>query len=196
MTEYSRCFQPAIDKIRELLLSDEEILMVAIDGHSGAGKTTLADCLSLQFDANIFHLDDFYLRKEMRTPERLQEAGGNVDYERFREEVLIPVWYGDPVQYRPYDCRTLSFLKEAEKVLPPKRLNIMEGSYSSHPYFGNPYQLRIFMDIDPAAQLENLKKRVPPEKLPDFTEKWIPMENAYFEKFDIKKDCLVIKQST
>lgn len=33
--------------------------------------------------AICFGLDDFFLRMEQRTPERLREVGGNVDYERF-----------------------------------------------------------------------------------------------------------------
>jgi hypothetical protein len=36
-------------------------------------------------------MDDFFLRIEQRTPERMTEVGGNVDYERFLETVLFPV---------------------------------------------------------------------------------------------------------
>jgi hypothetical protein len=43
--------------------------------------------LSEQPDATIFHMDDFYLQGRQRTYERLNEVGGNVDYERFAKEV-------------------------------------------------------------------------------------------------------------
>lgn len=52
-----------------------------------AGKSTLALLLSEQPDATIFHMDDFYLQGRQRTYERLNEVGGNVDYERFAKEV-------------------------------------------------------------------------------------------------------------
>ena len=40
-------------------------------------------------DCNVIHLDHFFWRPKQRTAERLQQAGGNVDYGRFLEEVLI-----------------------------------------------------------------------------------------------------------
>ena len=157
-------FSPALEALRELLSDpEEELLMVAIDGRSGSGKSTLAEWLAGQFpeEINVFHLDDFYLRPEQRTEERLRETGGNVDYERFRDEVLIPVFYGDPVQYRPFDCRAMELVPETEiRTIRPKRINIFEGSYSMHPYFGAPYRLRIFMDSDPETQLRHIAARL------------------------------------
>ena len=43
--------------------------------------------------------------------------------------------------------------------IPYRQLNIIEGSYSLHPYFKDPYDLHIFMDIDPDSQMENIIKR-------------------------------------
>lgn len=58
-----------------------------------------------------------------------------------------------------------------------KKLNIIEGSYSFHPYFGNhPYRLKIFMNIEPDVQMVNIIKRNEEEKAQDFREKWIPKE--------------------
>ena len=84
-------FQPAVDAIEELLekhKDSSEPILVAIDGMCGSGKTTLGEYLHQVFDCNLFHVDDFFLRLEQRIPERLQEVGGNVDYERFEETVL------------------------------------------------------------------------------------------------------------
>ena len=51
-------------------------------------------------------MDDFFLRPEQRTLKRLAEPGGNVDWERFLSEVLVPVRQGKAAVYRPYDCQT------------------------------------------------------------------------------------------
>ncbi|ETP73213.1 uridine kinase [Lachnospiraceae bacterium JC7] len=183
-----RRFQPAVDAINDLLededYMDEEVLIIAIDGRSGSGKTVLADFLAKKFDANVFHMDDFFLQSNQRTEERLSEVGGNVDYERFREEVLIPLWYGDPVAYRPFDCKTMEIDKEKEQIIKPKRINIIEGSYSLHPYFGEPYQLRIFCDIDEESQLENIKARIGEnnEIMERFKNEWIPKEEEYIKE--------------
>ena len=70
------------------LLAKKNMVIVAIDGKCTSGKTTLASKLAEIYDCNVFHMDDFFLRPEQRIPERLAEVGGNVDYERFQEEVI------------------------------------------------------------------------------------------------------------
>ena len=188
-----RRFQTAIDAINDLLedeeYMDEEVLMIAIDGRSGSGKTTLAEFLAEKYDANVFHMDDFFLQGHQRTEERLSETGGNIDYERFREEVLIPLWYGDPVTYRPFNCKTMEIEKDKEHVIKPKRINIIEGSYSQHPYFGEPYQLRMFCDIDEESQLENISARVEDNKeiIEKFRTEWIPKEEKYIKANELEE---------
>lgn len=163
------------------LLVEKDFVIVAIDGKCTSGKTTLAAQLAEIFDCNIFHMDDFFLRPEQRTPERLSEIGGNVDYERFNEEVLIPLKEGKPFFYRPFDCSTFT-LSDAVCVT-PKKLNIVEGTYSHHPYFGNPYDLKILLTVTPELQRERVLQR-PAHLHKQFFEKWIPMENRYFSMFN------------
>ena len=71
----------------DALLSRQDRVIVAIEGSCGSGKTTLAALLAKHRDCNVFHMDDFFLRPHQRTPERFAQPGGNVDYERFREEI-------------------------------------------------------------------------------------------------------------
>ncbi len=186
-------FQPAVDAIEELLekhKDSSEPILVAIDGMCGSGKTTLGEYLHQVFDCNLFHVDDFFLRLEQRIPERLQEVGGNVDYERFEETVLVPIRKRHNVIYQPFSCMEWKLMDAYE--IPYKNLNIVEGSYSMHPYFKNPYDLRIFMNISAKDQMENIIKRNGPKKAKDFKEKWIPKEEAYFEKFHVQDGTLEI----
>lgn len=186
-------FQPALEAINDLLedeeYMDEEVLIIAIDGRSGSGKTALAAFLQKKFDANVFHMDDFFLREEQRTEERMKEVGGNIDYERFREEVLIPLWYGDPVTYRPFSCKTMELQKDKEQIIQPKRINIVEGSYSQHPYFGEPYQLKIFCDIDEESQMKNIVSRIGnnEELMNKFRNEWIPKEEEYIKANELEE---------
>ena len=39
----------------------------------------------------VFHLDDFFLPFEKRTPQRLSTPGGNVDHERAQRELFLPL---------------------------------------------------------------------------------------------------------
>ena len=159
------------------LLTQKDTVIVAIDGKCTSGKTTLASKLAELYDCNVFHMDDFFLRPEQRTPERFAEVGGNVDYERFQEEVLLPLKSSKTFSYRPFDCKT--FTLSDPVIVTPKRLNIIEGTYSHHPYFGNPYDLKILLTIDEETQRRRILDR--PEFLHKrFFEEWIPMENRYF----------------
>lgn len=168
-------------QINELLETGRQII-VAIDGNCTAGKTTLTAVLEKEYDCNVFHMDDFFLRPEQRTDERYAEPGGNVDYERFREELLLPLKKGEDFSFRPFSCRTFT-LSEAVTVA-PKRLNIVEGTYSQHPYFGTAYDLRIFLTVDPQLQKQRIYQR--PSFLQErFFRDWIPMEKLYFDTFRI-----------
>ena len=171
-----------IKKRIDELLEQKDMVIVAIDGKCTSGKTTLAGRLAEMYDCNVFHMDDFFLRPEQRTAERFAEVGGNVDYERFMEEVLLPLKAGKPFSYRPFDCRTFTLAEPLSVV--PKKLNIIEGTYSHHPYFGDPYDLKIVLTIDDQTQRERIMQR-PKFLHKRFFEEWIPMENRYFDSFTI-----------
>ena len=165
-----------------MLLEEKNFVIVAIDGKCTSGKTTLASQLAEIYDCNVFHMDDFFLRPEQRTPERFAEVGGNVDYERFHEEVLLPLKSGKAFSYRPFDCST--FTLAAPVTVTPQKLIIIEGTYSHHPYFGNPYDLKILLTVDEETQRKRILER-PSFLHKRFFEEWIPMENRYFEAFRI-----------
>ena len=131
-------------RIRALAAAQPRVL-VAIDGRCAAGKTTLAASLQAQLECNVFHMDDFFLRPEQRTPERLHQPGGNVDFERFLTEVLRPLYDGDPVTYRPYDCHTQQL--RAPVCAEARTVNLIEGSYSCHPALWDLYDLHVFLSV-------------------------------------------------
>ena len=165
------------------LLGEKGTVIVAIDGNCTSGKTTLANQLAVDYDCNVFHMDDFFLRPEQRTAERFAEIGGNVDYERFNEEVLLPLKSRKPFSYRPFDCSTFQ-LTDPVTVM-SKKLNIIEGTYSLHPYFGDIYDLKILLTISPELQRERILQR-PAFLHKRFFEEWIPMEDKYFDGFGVQ----------
>jgi len=183
-----------VKKKIEEILSMKETLILAIDGDCGSGKSTFATYLQGVFDGNIFHMDDFFLPYHMRTATRLAETGGNIHYERFIEEVAIPLANGLPVFYRKYHCRADKF---ADPILiEPKRINIVEGVYSMHPNINDLYDYRIFMTVDPEIQLQRIEKRDGKERLQNYKHKWIPMEKNYFHDFSIPALCDAILETS
>lgn len=162
--------------IREVSAGRERTI-VAIDGRCAAGKTTLAEELRQRLGCTVFHMDDFFLRPVQRTAERLATPGGNVDYERFAEEVLLPLRQGGDVVYRPYRC-AMGRLGDAVTVI-PERIVLVEGSYACHPALRDSYDLRVMLTVAPEEQLRRLRLR-DPQKVEMFRQKWIPLEELYF----------------
>ena len=176
--------QSVLQRIHSLQKTHSHLL-IAIDGRCGAGKSTLADCLKNSIDCNIIHMDFFFLRPEQRTEERMNEPGGNVDYERFLSDVLAPIKQKIAFSYASYDCRK-------QVMSPPikvnyKNINIVEGTYSCHPKLIENYDLRIFLSIDSATQIERIRKRNDEATTKIFENKWIPLEESYFEAYGIKE---------
>ena len=176
----------------DALLGEKSRVIVAIDGPCASGKTTLAARLGEHYGCNVFHMDDFFLRPEQRTAQRFAEPGGNVDYERFKEEVLEPLAAGKSFSYRPFDCSTFTLAQPV--AVTPGKLIIIEGSYSHHPYFGEPYDLKVFLRVTPELQRERILRR--PEFLHQrFFRDWIPMEEHYFQTFGIWEQADLITES-
>ncbi len=171
-----------VKKKIDAMLEENRSILIAIEGKCTSGKTTLASALAEIYDCNVFHMDDFFLRPEQRTEVRFAEAGGNVDYERFHEEVLLPLKAGHSFSYRPFDCQS-GGLSQPVSVT-PKKLNIVEGTYSHHPYFGDPYDWKILLTVSPQLQRQRILAR-PAFLHQSFFEMWIPMENRYFDAFHI-----------
>lgn len=175
-------------------------LLVAIDGRCGSGKTTLGLALQAELrerfgvPVNLFHMDDFYLRPEQRTPERYAEPGGNVDRERFLREVLEPLCKGKTFYYHPFSWHLGGYLEPVEVHKTP--VSVIEGSFSCHPELMPFYDLTVFLTLDPAEQRRRLLLREGEEKFRQFIEKWIPLEELYFTGCDTANRCELVFDMT
>ncbi len=184
---------PIAARVHELLNTQERVLL-AIDGNCCAGKTTMAARLGALLDANVFHMDDYFLTPDLRTPQRLATPGGNVDAERFLSEVLAPASRGETALVRRFDCRVGRLLGPVS--VPPKRVCVVEGAYSLHPLLSSCYDLKIFCRVDPALQTERIRARNGEEQLAVFLGRWIPLEAAYFGALNVEAGCDFIIEST
>jgi thymidylate kinase len=162
-------------------------VIVAIEGGSASGKSTLGDLLRSVYDCTVFHMDDFFLRPEQRTKERYAEVGGNVDRERFLEQVLIPLRAGKAVDYRRFDCKTMTVQEPI--CVQPSQLTVIEGAYSMHPDLAPYYDLSVFLDVDSELQRKRIEKRNSPPVAERFYREWIPLETKYFSHMQVKERC-------
>lgn len=186
---------PALQVIGKALRETDKPVLVAVDGRCGSGKTTFAArCAQVFDDCSVLHMDDFFLPPDKRTPERLAQPGGNVDYERAEEELFAPLSRSEAAAYRPFDCAAGDF--GGMIGVPCARLNIVEGTYALHPTLAKYAQVKVFFTCSPQAQLARLERRETAEKLEQFREKWIPLEEAYFTSLSIEGLCDVTIDTT
>ena len=172
------------------LLTEQEYVTVAVDGQCASGKSTLAWLLNSIFDAAVIHMDDFFLQPQQRTEQRLEEPGGNIDYERFYAETAEGLLRHREFTYQKFQCATMSL--EDYVTVPRKPLRIIEGAYSLHPGCGLKPDLKIFLEISGDAQSRCILRRNGPHMHRRFIQEWIPMENHYFEYYGIKENCHII----
>lgn len=178
---------PVLLAIEKGLKSGKSPLVVRIDGRCAGGKTTTAALLAeLYPKAGVVHMDDFFLPPALRSPERYAEAGGNVHYERFREEVSEKIGTG-AFSYRRFDCSKMDYGEWVE--VPESGLYVVEGSYSGNPKIGLSADIRVFCNVDPVTQLERIVARDGEEYRESFEKRWIPLEEAYI------KACRVMENS-
>lgn len=173
------------------ILENQESYILAIDGMCASGKSTFAAYLQERLGGQVFHMDDFFLPIEKRTKDRLSEPGGNVDYERFLETVLKPLSQKQTIQYQSFDCTIMDLQKDIQEI-PYHSRNIVEGSYALHPFLLPYYTHVILLKVTPQIQLERLRQRNP-QNIFDFQEKWIPLENYYFESYHLYETYPVIE---
>lgn len=163
-----------------------ERVILAIDGRCGAGKSTLASALADKLGASLFHTDDFHLPRSMRSEKRLAEPGGNLHRERFLSEVLIPLSEGRDVKYRKYNCKNGKLSRPI--AVKSNQISIIEGSYSLHPELRPYYTLTVFCDVPEDLRRARLEKREG-ERVGDFYEKWIPLEEKYIAELGVIEFC-------
>ena len=166
---------------------DKAPCIIAIDGRAGSGKSTMAALLSRVLGGEVVHMDDFFLPPVLRTTERLSQPGGNVHYERFAKEVLPWLRSGENFDYTVFSCRIMDF--DGTREIRNSKYIIVEGSYSLHPCFGDYADISVFSDIDPEEQLRRLRLRNGDAMAEIFKNKWIPMEEMYFEACKLRQSC-------
>lgn len=168
-------------------------LLVCIDGMSGSGKSSLAGLLAAVYGCGVVRADDFFLREDQRSPQRLAQPGGNIDYERLAP-VVAKAREGQAFCYQPYSCQTgrLGPPQEVEGTA----LTVLEGAYSLHPRVGARPGLRVFVCVDAEEQARRVRLRNGPGLAKRFLQEWIPMENRYFAAFSIRESCDVVVDTT
>lgn len=154
--------EDAADRVAALVDARARPYVIAVDGPSGAGTSTLADALGRRLDGAVLRGDDFY--RDMPEDERweLDAAEGlerYFDWQRLRREALEPLSRGEPARYRPYSWTAAGGLAAEPVVVPASAVVIVDGVYSARPQFADLLDLRVLVETPAEERLRRLHVR-------------------------------------
>ena len=181
-----------VAEVRMRLRTSGRPFLVAVDGRSGAGKSTIAGQAAAILDAALVPTDDFFAAtltdrawSERSPPRRVADA---LDWRRLRAEALEPLLAGRPAHWRAFDFeagarpdgsyafRTL--LTECR----PRPVVILEGAYSSRPELTDLIALAVLIETPAPLRRARLAAREAPEHLAVWHARWDAAEDYYFTK--------------
>lgn len=143
------------------------VRLVAVDGHAGAGKSTLAERLAAEAGgAPVVHTDDLATHEE---PFAWQE--------RLATEVLAPFHEGRDARHRVYDWTARRFA--GERAVPAAPVVLIEGVGSGRRAVRPVLALTLWLEVDPATARVRGARRDGPA-LEHFWTGWSAAEDRHF----------------
>lgn len=160
-------------------------LVIALDGGSGAGKSTIAQNIASAVHGVVVPGDDFFRAtippeqwSTLDLPSRRQLV---MDWDRLRREAIIPLIEGRVAQWHPFEFDTADRLSTRFVVRNPAPAILVDCIYSSGPELADLIDIAILVDADPLAR----RKRHDVREGSDDTEwhaLWDPVEEYFFTK--------------
>jgi uridine kinase len=160
-------------------------LVVAMDGHGAAGKSTIAGLVATATGATLVHTDDFFAspvraagadRTAGGPREAEQALGRYYDWRRLRTQALQPLREGRAASFRRFDWDRGRGLDGTVRAAPGDVV-IVEGVFSAAPVFSDLVGRSVFVDTPEPERLRRLRGRITPEEWDD---DWLSAERAYF----------------
>jgi uridine kinase len=155
--------------------------IIAIDGPAGAGKTTLAQTISLalspRMSTTVIHMDDLYNGWDFALDENLTKT-----------LVWLARSHKDekPLKYSSFNWVLGSF--DAVKEIPSSQLLILEGVGSSQRSVEELITTSIWLDLDPQIGYQRVLDR-DGENIANSMTLWLATQEQHFRVEDTKERC-------
>ena len=149
------------------------VLVVAIDGHGGAGKSTIAAAVAEATGAALVHTDDFF-----QQPPARPALAEYYDWRRIRAQALDPLKAGRRATFRRFDWERRQGLDGTTVTVKPAALIVLEGVLSAAPELSDLVDRSVLVGTPEPERLRRLRARLTSDEWdPD----WLIAEQAYFD---------------
>jgi uridine kinase len=176
---------PAVETLVEAIrrLDRDWPTLVAIDGHSAAGKSTLAAAVARPLDAAVIDGDEFYAggtAEQWDVMSPAEKAAHCIDWRKQRP-VLEALARGEEARWHAYDWDVGDGrLLEHPTIYPKASFVILEGVYSARPELADLFQLRVLYDAPPGLRHLRWVNREGERYYDDWARRWSEAEDWYF----------------
>jgi uridine kinase len=180
-----------IEAVQHLSEKFSRPIVVAIDGASGSGKSTIVQLLCSKLPVAIVSLDDFFSADipddqwdKFSIKERMEKV---FNWNKIRTLALEPLRNNLPAKWYPFDFLAgiqedgTYPLKNEETILNPSKIIILEGTYSSCSFLEGLIDLTILIDVPIEERHKRLSTREDSTFLEQWHQRWDAVEIYYFE---------------
>jgi uridine kinase len=179
---------PAVDvlcgRIASLLAVMPAPVLVALDGRSAAGKSTLAQQVAARTAALAIDGDDFYRGGNdafWRARSPAEKVDLVIDWRRQRA-LLTKLRQGEPARWQPYDWEADDGRLGAEVQVGPAAVVLLDGAYSARPELADLFALRALLNVPRPVRRERLLRREGEPYRAEWEARWAEAEDLYFER--------------
>lgn len=165
-------------------------VVVAVDGRSGSGKSTVAAMIRGSVPSRVVPVDDFFAFEipdsewDARTPE--ERARDALDWRRLRDEALVPLREGRVARWKTYDFEGGRLADGAyaeasgERTCDPAPVIILDGAYSARAELAELVEFTVLVEAPPSVRRRRLQAREDPDQLEEWHARWDAAEELYF----------------
>jgi para-aminobenzoate synthetase len=167
-------------------------MLIALDGGSCSGKSTLAELVAADLDAAIVPSDDFFAAEvtdaEWDVFSPGERAAAAIDWRRLREAALEPLLAGRIASWHPFDFAAGtrldgSYPMSTEVVTrEPSSVIVLEGAYSCRAELADLIDLAILVDVPVAERRRRIAAREEKSFRDAWHARWDAAEDHYFSR--------------
>ena len=164
--------------------------LIALDGGSASGKSTVAEIAAACLGAVLVQTDDFFAAEitdegwNARSAE--ERAADAISWRRLKREVIVPLRQGRACRWMAFDFQAGrrpdgTYGMQAEpKEQGPGEVVVIEGTYSARPELADLYDLTVLLDVPLEERRTRLMEREGEAVLDGWHLRWDEAEAHYF----------------